>query len=193
MFVLCGLNNHPTYRIHFQERSDLTFDNALIFTLLTFSDRHRVSPIQNPNRLHHALQKVYLIPLTCVFSFFTPFCVQAKDDKKTSSFPNARFLRITVPGDNKILTLNEVEIYSAGKNLARAGKATQSSTGTEEWPRGQSTGTRTRTTTQEDRPTRMGSDRSLHGGRSTWAKAYRSKKSKCTTARVLNLVSTDSP
>ena len=73
-------------------------------------------------------KKVYLIPLTCVFSFFTPFCVQAKDDKKTSSFPNARFLRITVPGDNKILTLNEVEIYSAGKNLARAGKATQSST-----------------------------------------------------------------
>ena len=28
MFVLCGLNNHPTYRIHFQERSDLTFDNT---------------------------------------------------------------------------------------------------------------------------------------------------------------------
>ena len=73
-------------------------------------------------------KKVYLIPLTCVLSFMAPFCVQAKDDKKTSSFPNARFLRITVPGDNKILTLNEVEIYSAGKNTARAGKATQSST-----------------------------------------------------------------
>ena len=73
-------------------------------------------------------KKVYLIPLTCVLSFMAPFCVQAKDDKKTSSFPNARFLRITVPGDNKILTLNEVEIYSAGKNAARAGKATQSST-----------------------------------------------------------------
>ena len=73
-------------------------------------------------------KKVYLIPITCVLSFMAPFCVQAKDDKKTSSFPNARFLRITVPGDNKILTLNEVEIYSAGKNVARAGKAKQSST-----------------------------------------------------------------
>jgi putative membrane-bound dehydrogenase-like protein len=46
-----------------------------------------------------------------------------------SSLPEGRFLRITVPGDNKILTLNEVEIMSGGKNVARSGKAKQSSLG----------------------------------------------------------------
>jgi len=46
-----------------------------------------------------------------------------------SSLPKGRFLRITVPGDNKILTLNEVEIISGGKNVARSGKAKQSSLG----------------------------------------------------------------
>ena len=40
-----------------------------------------------------------------------------------------RFLRIEIPGDNKILTLNEVEIISGGKNVARQGKAKQSSVG----------------------------------------------------------------
>ena len=76
----------------------------------------------------HTLKVDFLIRLTCALSLVAPFCVQAKDDKKTSSLPTARFLRITVPGDNKILTLNEVEIYSKGKNVARAGKAKQSST-----------------------------------------------------------------
>ena len=46
-----------------------------------------------------------------------------------SSLPKGRFLRITVPGDNKILTLNEVEIMSGGKNVALSGKAKQSSLG----------------------------------------------------------------
>ena len=40
-----------------------------------------------------------------------------------------RFLRIEIPGDNKILTLNEVEIFSGDKNVARQGKARQSSLG----------------------------------------------------------------
>ena len=39
------------------------------------------------------------------------------------------FLRIEIPGDNKILTLNEVEIISGGKNVALQGKAKQSSVG----------------------------------------------------------------
>ena len=46
-----------------------------------------------------------------------------------SSLPKGQFLRITVPGDNKILTLNEVEIMSGGKNVALSGKAKQSSLG----------------------------------------------------------------
>ncbi len=41
----------------------------------------------------------------------------------------ARFLRIEIPGDNKILTLNEVEIISGGKNIAPNGKPKQSSVG----------------------------------------------------------------
>ncbi len=40
----------------------------------------------------------------------------------------ARFIRIELPGDKRILTLAEVEVFSGGKNIATNGKATQSST-----------------------------------------------------------------
>ena len=40
----------------------------------------------------------------------------------------ARFVRIELPGDKRILTLAEVEVISGGKNVARGGKASQSST-----------------------------------------------------------------
>jgi len=40
----------------------------------------------------------------------------------------ARFVRIELPGDKRILTLAEVEVISGGKNVASAGKAAQSST-----------------------------------------------------------------
>jgi putative membrane-bound dehydrogenase-like protein len=40
----------------------------------------------------------------------------------------ARFVRIELPGDKRILTLAEVEVISGGKNVASGGKATQSST-----------------------------------------------------------------
>ena len=40
----------------------------------------------------------------------------------------ARFVRIELPGDKRILTLAEVEVISGGKNVAPGGKATQSST-----------------------------------------------------------------
>jgi putative membrane-bound dehydrogenase-like protein len=40
----------------------------------------------------------------------------------------ARYVRIELPGDKRILTLAEVEVFSGGKNVAREGKATQSST-----------------------------------------------------------------
>jgi putative heme-binding domain-containing protein len=39
-----------------------------------------------------------------------------------------RYVRIELPGRNKTLTLAEVEVFSGGRNVARAGKATQSST-----------------------------------------------------------------
>lgn len=40
---------------------------------------------------------------------------------------NARYVRIELPGNNRILTLAEVEVISGGKNVAPSGKATQSS------------------------------------------------------------------
>lgn len=40
----------------------------------------------------------------------------------------ARYVRIELPGDKRILTLAEVEVFSAGRNIAAGGKATQSST-----------------------------------------------------------------
>jgi len=40
----------------------------------------------------------------------------------------SRFIRIELLGDKRILTLAEVEVFSGGKNIAKGGKATQSST-----------------------------------------------------------------
>lgn len=40
----------------------------------------------------------------------------------------ARYVRIELSGDKRILTLAEVEVISGGKNIARSGKASQSST-----------------------------------------------------------------
>jgi len=44
------------------------------------------------------------------------------------SIPKARIVRIEIPGPQKILSLAEVQIFSAGTNVALKGKATQSST-----------------------------------------------------------------
>jgi putative membrane-bound dehydrogenase-like protein len=40
----------------------------------------------------------------------------------------ARYVRVEIPGEQRTLTLAEVEVLSAGKNIAPSGKATQSST-----------------------------------------------------------------
>jgi putative membrane-bound dehydrogenase-like protein len=41
----------------------------------------------------------------------------------------AQFVRVQLPGKKRILTLAEVEVFSAGANIAKGGKATQSSVG----------------------------------------------------------------
>ena len=46
----------------------------------------------------------------------------------TTKGPVARFVRIELPGKNKILQLAEVEVFSGGKNVTRDGVATQSGT-----------------------------------------------------------------
>lgn len=52
----------------------------------------------------------------------------AKATVALASGKPARFVRIELPGGNRILTLAEVEVFAAGKNLAPTGKASQSST-----------------------------------------------------------------
>ena len=45
-----------------------------------------------------------------------------------AQLPSAQFLRVEHPGKSKILSLAEVEVFSAGSNIAGAGKAKQSTT-----------------------------------------------------------------
>lgn len=50
-------------------------------------------------------------------------------------FPRGRFVRIELPGQDKLLSLAEVEVFRNGVNVARRGVATQSSTDYEGEPR----------------------------------------------------------
>lgn len=52
-------------------------------------------------------------------------CTSLAADNLESNKPT-RFVRIELPGDKRILTLAEVEVFVAGKNIAPGGKATQS-------------------------------------------------------------------
>ena len=52
--------------------------------------------------------------------------VEAKPSVATGK--PARFVRIELPGDKRCLQLSEVEVMSGGKNFAKGGKATQSTT-----------------------------------------------------------------
>ena len=86
--------------------------------------------------------------------------VRKKEDNKQNivGFANpsdrkgARYLRIEIPGDNKILTLNEVEIISGGKNVARQGKASHYRR--VRWSLEESTATRTLTGDRRSNPYR---------------------------------------
>lgn len=51
----------------------------------------------------------------------------AKPTKNVATGKPAQFVRIEISGNKRILTLNEVEITSGGKNIAKGGKTTQSS------------------------------------------------------------------
>jgi hypothetical protein len=47
---------------------------------------------------------------------------------KDSTAPQAQFVRIEIPGNQKILSLAEVQVVAGGQNIATSGKATQSTT-----------------------------------------------------------------
>ena len=54
--------------------------------------------------------------------------VETEPAESASPMPVGRSIRISMPGQGKILSLAEVEIFSGGQNIARQAKATQSST-----------------------------------------------------------------
>ena len=54
--------------------------------------------------------------------------VKAQLVPQESQTPVARFVRVEIPGQQKMLSLAEVQVFSAGQNIATSGKATQSST-----------------------------------------------------------------
>lgn len=58
-----------------------------------------------------------------------PICGGAPAAGTVATGKAARFVRVELPGDKRILTLAEVEVFSGGKNIARTGKAKQSSEG----------------------------------------------------------------
>jgi hypothetical protein len=60
-----------------------------------------------------------------VLSRFGVTALPAGANEKTAT---GRYVRIELPGDDKILSLAEVQVFSGGESVARAGKAEQSST-----------------------------------------------------------------
>jgi mono/diheme cytochrome c family protein/lysophospholipase L1-like esterase len=59
----------------------------------------------------------------------TAFVVALAAITHAADQPSARFVRISLSGEKRVLTLAEVEVKSGGKNIATAGKATQSTVG----------------------------------------------------------------
>ncbi len=59
---------------------------------------------------------------------FACTCIMVVAQPPTTPGKPARFVRIELPGKNRILTLAEVEVVSGGKNIALGRQATQSST-----------------------------------------------------------------
>ncbi len=54
--------------------------------------------------------------------------VQAEPSDDSGQAPTGRYVRVELPGNSKMLSLAEVQVFSGGKNVALAGKAEQSST-----------------------------------------------------------------
>lgn len=59
---------------------------------------------------------------------FVVTAVRAKIVPQSGMSPVGRVIRIDLPGNDKMLSLAEVQVFSGGENIARTGTATQSST-----------------------------------------------------------------
>ncbi|MEO6807823.1 MAG: DUF1553 domain-containing protein [Isosphaeraceae bacterium] len=57
------------------------------------------------------------------------FAVETAHADDSSQSPMGRFVRVALSGKGKMVSLAEVQVFSGGENVARTGKATQSSTG----------------------------------------------------------------
>jgi len=55
--------------------------------------------------------------------------IQATIESSSAASPQGRFIRIELPGKQKMLSLAEVEVFAAAQNIAPTGEASQSSTG----------------------------------------------------------------
>ncbi len=86
---------------------------------------------KSPAQLHDLLNAVPMIADPSVraslYSKIEPLVVKTPEVSKTSGV-SGRYVRIELPGKFRTLTLAEVEVYSDGRNAARQGKASQSST-----------------------------------------------------------------
>src|SRR5262249_22487191 len=60
-------------------------------------------------------------------SVLSRFSVTIEDADKPEAVAMGRFIRVELPGEAKFLSLAEVQAFQGTENLARAGKATQSS------------------------------------------------------------------
>lgn len=90
------------------DRYELTFDVSRLGAAVSTGMRLDISPEQKKNFVLSRIEAVYEPE-------------NAKEGRK------GKFVRIELPGKNKILHLAEIEIFSGGENLARSGVAEMSS------------------------------------------------------------------
>lgn len=92
---------------------------ALKLQALTDPSLPNGGPGASPNNGNFVLSEVKL--------FWTPTTGRATA-VQTSASPRGRYVRVSLPGKDRILSLAEVEVYSGAHNIASTGKASQAST-----------------------------------------------------------------
>ncbi len=88
---------------------------------------NRSSPIIKPTPMTPTHFALPIFLATALGAFAQTPATQGAPDSGAAGKP-ARYVRIELPGEGRILTLAEVEVFSEGKNIARDGRTTQSST-----------------------------------------------------------------
>lgn len=85
-----------------------------------------------PKRLVDLVEALPLVSDPAVasrlYNRMLPLVSSAENGPPAKPGTMARFVRIELPGNGRTLTLAEVEVYAGGENIARKGKASQSST-----------------------------------------------------------------